>query len=362
MKLGVIMKRFYTNRDLIEDRYGRMFHLPRTLVERGWDVRVFCPDFRKREAFVREIDGVAFQSIPARFAGAWTSEAPWTRFKPEIWLSSGQLIAADQVERIARRQGAPWVIDFYDYYPAFYPRLVRSLADRWSHRLIRRASGVVVASKALAEWAARSSGNVARLPNGIDRSVFYARERLEARKSFRLDPAMIWVGYFGSLNPEHGLLDVLGAIELLRSQGQAVGLVCAGSSNRVDMIESSGARWLGMLPQTKLAEVICACDCALAPYPESDQINYSNSCRLTEYMACSVPVVATRVGDHAQLLPESHPGWAQPGNPESIASAIERQIKDPVVTPLPSALEWSNLGTSLDQFLAKIVADHIDGR
>ncbi|MDQ8202374.1 glycosyltransferase family 4 protein [Pelagicoccus sp. SDUM812003] len=349
------MKRFYTNRDLIGDRYGRMFHLPRVLVERGWEVQVFCPDFHTREAFSREVEGIVFQSLPARLAGAWTKGRAWKDFEPDIWLASGQLIAARQARQVARTQGVPWAVDFYDYYPAFFPKWARSWADAWSHRLMASASGVIVASRSLGDWAARSNSNVLRLPNGIDQSLFHPRPKFEALKALGLDPRKAWVGYFGSLNPEHGLRETVEAIASLRSRGLDVGLVCAGRSNRLDLIEGVGAKWLGMLPQEKLAEAICACDCALAPYPDSDQIHFSNSCRLTEYVACSVPVVATRVGDHGQLLPENHPGWANPGDSESLADAIERQLHQAMLVSPPTSLDWSALGAKLDSFLTEVV-------
>lgn len=358
MKLGVIMKRFYTNRDLIGDRYGRMFHLPRELVERGWRVEVFCPDFLKGESFSLEVEGVGFHSIPARFAGNWMSETPWINFDANIWLASGQFFAGRQARAIARLQSVPWTFDCYDYYPAFFPRITQPWVKWWGRRLIASCDGVIGASEALVSWAKADCSNTICIGNGVDRSVFRPSEKSAVRKKYGLEGAAPVIGYFGSLDADRGLYEAIAAIESLREAGSPVRLVCAGRCSDHSVLDRVQAKWLGMLKQEDLAEILSACDCALAPYSKGSQVEYSSSCRISEYLACGTPVIATRTGDYRRFFSDDYRGLAKPGDAQALVDAIRSQIDDPEVVPLRKEREWQSLGGKLDRFLK----DTIDQR
>jgi len=73
-----------------------------------------------------------------------------------------------------------------------------------------------------------------------------------------------------------------------------------------------------------------------------------------EFLACQVPVVATRVGDQAQWLPRDYVGLAGPGDVMSLAGAIESQLKSPEILDAPSVIDWNSLGGKLDEFLQGI--------
>ena len=49
MRIHIICKRYYTNKDLIENQFGRLYHLPEQLVKYGAEVWVNAIDYRNKD-------------------------------------------------------------------------------------------------------------------------------------------------------------------------------------------------------------------------------------------------------------------------------------------------------------------------
>ena len=63
-KTFFLTKRHYTNKDLILDHFGRLYHLPLQLVQNGLDVEVICANYRSRQEEAFSCSGFKFHSIP----------------------------------------------------------------------------------------------------------------------------------------------------------------------------------------------------------------------------------------------------------------------------------------------------------
>ena len=63
-KTVFLTKRHYTNKDLILDHFGRLYHLPAQLVENGFTVKVLCANYRNQQEEVFSYSGLKFHSIP----------------------------------------------------------------------------------------------------------------------------------------------------------------------------------------------------------------------------------------------------------------------------------------------------------
>ena len=66
MRIYLICKRYYTNKDLIKERFGRLYHLPKEWVANGAEIWVNAIDYRDKISNELTIDGVHFQTTPAR--------------------------------------------------------------------------------------------------------------------------------------------------------------------------------------------------------------------------------------------------------------------------------------------------------
>jgi glycosyltransferase involved in cell wall biosynthesis len=75
-----------------------------------------------------------------------------------------------------------------------------------------------------------------------------------------------------------------------------------------------------------------------------------------EYMAAGLPVVASRIGQLAELIGDGVTGLlCQPGNPEDLAEALERLLHDP---RLRTSLGQAARAAVLQNFLGRCCKTH----
>lgn len=173
------------------------------------------------------------------------------------------------------------------------------------------------------------------VPNGVDVDLF--RERPEpgrARAELHLPVQARLLCFTGSLRPWHGLDTAIDALTLLPDD---VHLVVAGDgpvrlelSRRAHQLGLDGrVHWLGQVAHREIPRVLAACDVALAPYPALDQFAFS-PLKLYEYLAAGIPVVASSIGQIAQVLDAGRWGHlAPPGDPLALAGGIADVLRDP---------------------------------
>ena len=66
LKILFLVKRFYTNKDLIEDSFGRLYYFPAILAELGHECAVFALDFKNTTATTVRKENVEFNTIPLK--------------------------------------------------------------------------------------------------------------------------------------------------------------------------------------------------------------------------------------------------------------------------------------------------------
>lgn len=69
---------------------------------------------------------------------------------------------------------------------------------------------------------------------------------------------------------------------------------------------------------------------ALAPYPRPEHPFYFSPLKLFEYMACGAPVVASAVGQIAEVVRDGVTGFlCPPGDMDAFEAACDRLLSDP---------------------------------
>lgn len=165
------------------------------------------------------------------------------------------------------------------------------------------------------------------LTNGVNTSRFCKpidAERQSARRDLGLDPALFVIVAVGSLTPVKRLDVFLRAISLASPRIDNLRAILVGDGPERQALSS-------------LAEVLRIADRVrfvgfqhdIRPYltgaslfvNSSDSEGMSNS--LLEAMACGLPIIATDVGDHSELLQQGRCGLViPPGSPEALAAAL----------------------------------------
>jgi glycosyltransferase involved in cell wall biosynthesis len=344
-RLAFLVKRHYSNQDLLKTGFGRYGQLSRRLKNLGLDVAVFLLDYAKgARAESLELNGVRFNSFPARPLAqpSPSLRSALRQFDPDTMIAGGHVdLATCARKAIGNDHPAHLVFDHYDYYPAFFPKAFRMIGSILWHRSLRHAHAFMAASPALASLleSRRPGVPVVVVRNGFDPAVFHPRDRSESRRKVLpgIHPGERIVGYFGGIAPYVALPEVLRILDRFETEnGNPIHLLHAGPR-----VRENHSRYLslGPLSQADVSDAMAACDVVLAPYRDGPQVRYSNACKLAEYAALELPVIASRNGDWAAAISPGYSGLYEPGNDNSLFRALRSQLTDP--QPLPSRPELS---------------------
>jgi glycosyltransferase involved in cell wall biosynthesis len=357
LKIVFLVKRFYTNKDLIEDRFGRLFYFPSILGDMGHECVVFALDFKSKEEVNICRNNVRFRNIPVKsfwrfpsmrklFRDLKTSEA-------DVVFSSGDSYLGYWGMRLSKRLSAMSVFDIYDDYSHFASNKIpfmRTLLES----AVSKSDLVVCASEPIGKKYRAYQENILIVQNGVDKNVFRPEEKQIAREKCGVDSDDIVVGYFGSIHKPRGVDDLVMAIKRLRARGQDIKLLMAGRDYREVDFDYPWIDCRGMVEQDEVVAMINSCDVVTMPYKDTELIRMTNACKLMEYIACRVPVVVTDVSDYASYFPDSFGCVAKPSNPDSLADAIAKQLKDKNVVDDEQVLAWEKLAARLEKSIRKL--------
>ena len=359
MKICLLCKRLYTNRDLIADRFGRLFHFPVQLAHLGHDVTVLALDYdksRTREDHV--IDAVTFKSTPVIGAlrtpwGLLSAMRQATKADPDVIIASGDIYLGTIAHAISAIRRIPYIFDLYDDYRCFKSAKIPGMSALL-RRATHHATAVIVASNPLKHMFAPLNQNIFVIENGTDTALFRRMEQADCRRKLLLPHAVPIVGYFGSIEERRGIHTLLRAISLCRTKHPDIRLLIAGSNDANIDFGAIGVDYRGLVPQHQVPELINACNVVTIPYHRDPYIDATNACKISEYLAAQVPVAVSNVSDMATLFRETPEVLAEPGDPYSLSQVILRQLSDPIRSPFDADLTWGALGQKLDAVLKSL--------
>lgn len=358
MRVLVLCKRQYTGRDLLDDRYGRLFELPAGLAARGHEVAGLACAYRPRGASLRREAGVRWWSVDA-----WPSPLAWWRqcdairaaVRPQVIWASSDAIHAVTAVGLGRRWGIPVVVDLYDDYESFGLTKLPGLR-RMFRRACARADAISVVSHTLEGIVRRRMSDappIEVINNGVPAGFGNDMPtREEARRRLGLPQELRLVGTAGALDASRGIVDLLHAHALLRKRRADVCLVVAGPRDEATgHALGEGVIDLGTLPHEHIPWLYSALDVGVCCNRDSAFGRACYPLKVVEMLACGLPVVATSVGDVAMLLQEC-PGCLYPaGDVNALMYRLEAQLNAPVTVPKRVALPWLVLAEQLEALL-----------
>jgi glycosyltransferase involved in cell wall biosynthesis len=214
----------------------------------------------------------------------------------------------------------------------------RASAKRVADRAFRAASALIAVSDEVAAYleecpAARSSVYV--VPNGVDPGRFPD----DLQPSCPGPPATVTVGFVGTLKPWHGLTTLVEAFALLRRAARHTRLLIVGDGPERARLEAdlaardllTATHFAGGVDPQEVPGLLASMDIAVAPYPRLARF-YFSPLKVYEYMAAGLAVVASRVGQLAQLLEhEVNALLCAPGDAAALAAALERLNGEPAL-------------------------------
>lgn len=219
---------------------------------------------------------------------------------------------------------------------------------RWRARRVLRynlttAARVVCLSEAAREHLERNwgvdPGKIAVFPNGVDVDRFrpLAEAASAVGKALGVDdgPVIIFVGSFFPYQDVKTLLRAF-ALVARKIGGAQLLLVGKGAGYdgalryAADLGIGGKARFLGFRPHSEIPQLLGAADIAVAPYGAFEPGKFlGSSMKLVEYMAAGLAVVASNVGQIAEVIDEGANGiLVPPANAPALAAALVKLIGD----------------------------------
>jgi glycosyltransferase involved in cell wall biosynthesis len=356
VKILWLGKRFYTNKDALREHFGRMYRIPVRWQQTRQRVRLWLVDYHTRET-VSEVDAgmeivaapvFGFESIRQVLSTLVTS-------RPRCVVASGDCYLGLLGWTLARMSGAVFVFDVYDKYDEFDGYRKVCGFDLFAF-LLRRADRLTFASRGLAKQiGAELSVPVRVVANGVDSTVFGPRDMRASRCDLGLPDDILFIGYFGGMEPDRGVADLIDAIGRMRAIGIVVELLLAGKAVPDLSLDAPWIRYLGMVPHKQMPTLLCACDVVVVPYRLSPFMDMGASCKIAEYLACRRPLVATATPNFLNNFPAQAAmmgdALCQPSDPDDMARALAYQLKMHAIPPAADDMTWDVIADGALQWI-----------
>jgi glycosyltransferase involved in cell wall biosynthesis len=361
MRILVLTKRQYMNKDLIDDRFGRFREIPLALSQMGHQVTGLCLSYAHRNEGSIKDGLVLWKSMNAsalKIPGLmrFMLEALRLAFKSDvIWACSDSVYGAIGclLGRISKK---PVVFDIYDNFGEFYTvrlPLMRQLY-LWA---IRRSDAVTCLSKPFEQYIRHELGRTEKvytLEFAVRADLFKPADMLDCRQRLNLPLHVPIIGTAGGLYKIREAHLLVEAFMTLKDKYSDLQLALAGPRDADFMIPNEPRiRDLGILQFEKVPYFWGSLDVAVICYAADKFGEYCFPQKTREIMACNIPLVAARVGSLKELL-QDHPDWLYaPGDLGSLVKAIERRLTDSS-TGYPPAPTWVDLAERLEDIMLKL--------
>jgi len=371
MRIAFFCKRHYSGKDVIRDRYGRLYEWPYQLTKLGHEVKAWSLDYygtvdqqqahhAGEKSFewisyaVGKYKKVRFFKLPKHLQQGLID------FQPDLIIGASDIPHVALARWIAKKISKPFAIDLYDNFESFGQANIPGFKALLANAIIEARLVITVSNtlkdKLLLEHIPR--GAISVMPNGINKSIFTCGCKSKARDKLGLPDNTVLIGTAGGLSKMKGLDVVFAAWPEIQIMNPAIHLVLAGPIEKGLMLpKGSNVHYLGQLKERDVATLFQALDVGIVPMKDSSFGRYCFPQKLYEMLACQLPVVVSDVGEMKSLLSS----WPQivfsPENIKSLVSALERQITKPSV---PNILppDWSHLFKNIDPCLREVIEKH----
>ena len=158
------------------------------------------------------------------------------------------------------------------------------------------------------------------LPNGIDESIFYQRDRASMRRELGWQDDLFVVSYVGTFNERKGSSRVSEALAQI-NRDDTVCSCFIGSGDSVPTC--SGILYCGRLANNNVPLYLCASDIFVLP-----TLNEGCCNAIVEALACGLPVVSSNASFNDDILDDGNSIRINPLNVDEIARTILRLRND----------------------------------
>lgn len=355
-----LTKRRYMDKDLLAERYGRYFELPRYLERQGHSVHVLALSYRGEKAERLDLSpDLVFESLDLRQGmgfGYWRRARQLLRqgaFTHVVGGSDMHFCAL--AVHLGRRFGLPSVCDLYDHYHDFASDRVPLFRRAFEWSLRHSDANVAFTEEIIPILSRRSPHPRYRvIPPSLDRDVFRPMDRAACRRQLDLPPDKTLIGYCGAVKAIRGIDTIVEAITRLRRDGHDLTLVVAGPGDgTVDLEGVEGVIRLGHLPHDQVPVVLNACDLNVECRQDIAAAHYCFPHKTIEYIACGVPLLMPDVQSMARYLVDYPEFLYRTADGADLAAKIVALLERSEIR-YPPIESWSQLAERYAELLHEI--------
>ncbi len=304
------------SKDVILDKYARLYEIPNQLALLGHQVESFCLSYQSHD------EGKWDESNYLKSL-VWHSKSykglskirlltypffllhKFREFQPDI------IIAASDIPHIivgawcAKKLSIPFVADLYDNFEAYGQAKIPLLKPLF-HQALSSAQLISTTSFSLAEKISKEFPTVPQIlpmPSVISNDLFKTGDKNIAREFLNLPLDKPLIGTAGGLTKMKGIEDLFNAWEIIKKQNDQIHLVLAGPTEELTPLpQDDRVIYLGLLSHGTVATLFRALDVGILCIPNDEFGRYCFPQKAYEMLACDLLVVSSSVGDMKTLF------------------------------------------------------------
>ncbi len=352
-------------KDVILDRYARLYEIPYQLACLGHDVQGYCLSYQNQDE-----GSWMHDAAPGRLT--WTSVsagAPFfgklasyplhllgelRKFSPDVIVGASDIPHVALAGWLARRLRIPYAADLYDNFEGFgqakIPGFVSAL-----RRSVRKADLVTTTSEPLRKLVLDeygAGGTVLAMPSTVDKAIFRPDDKISARLELGLPATALLIGTAGGLYRDKGVTTLYDAWPSIAEAHPDAHLVIAGPYDQPPP-EGPKVHYLGQLPHAQTAKLFNALNLGVIYLRDTPFGRYCFPQKAYEMMACGLPLVAARIGVMPDLLAGSPEGLYCADDPASLARAVDAQLRNSS-SHLAQIEDWAQIIARMNEHLLTI--------
>lgn len=369
MRIAFLCKRRYMGKDVIADRYARLYEIPAQLARLGHTVYGFCLSYQNHAegrwehaaaggTLVWESRSLGRILVPRVLGYPSRLLRRLREFDPDLIIGASDIPQVALGAWAAKRLDLPYAADLYDNFESFpqahIPGFVGAL-----RRAVRSAALVTTTSEPLkdlvvGEYHAR--GEVIAVPSTVDKQIFRPLERTASRRALGLPQEARLVGTAGGLYRDKGVDALYAGWGNIASQHPDAHLVLAGPfDSNFPPPEGPRIHYLGQLPHARTAELFSALDVGVVYLRDTAFGRYCFPQKAYEMLGCELPIAAARVGVMAHLLADVPAALYRAGDAADLARAVSAQLAKPA-RPTLAIDDWAKAIGTIEPRLRALVA------
>lgn len=330
-------------KDVIDDRYARLYEYPYQLARLGHHVHAYCLGYQGQAE--TQVEHSATPGTLRWVAYPFSLRHPLRSLRyprqllrslraldPDLLIGASDIPQVGLTAWLSRKLGVPYAVDLYDNFESFGQARVPGM-KKWLRRATREAGIVTTTSEPLRELVVdtyRVRGKVIAMPSTVDLSLFRVRDKLESRRSLGLPVDAFLIGTAGGLHLDKGLDALYTAWPVLAASHPTLHLVLAGPyKDGAAPPKGPRVHYLGQLAHARTAELFSALDLGVVYMRDTLFGRYCFPQKAYEMIACGLPLVSASVGAMKALLHSNPDSLYRADDVADLVRAVNAQCASP---------------------------------